>query len=166
MLVFNKGRDNEVTVRVVLESEEHGREYFDEYDTVEECGAAVIRLANNALRLDDGVSRQISVVIVPKSEYGDESGYGFDLGSEEEDDDEHFVDDDEDDDEQEEFDLTLCTTSVTPAYVTRVSVKAADRAEAVRKAFALDFNEFEWTDAAGNVTPWGEMGSSDVTVAD
>ena len=40
MVILNKGTLDEVTLRVVLESELHGREYFDHYDTLAEYRAA------------------------------------------------------------------------------------------------------------------------------
>ena len=78
MLVFTQGKKQEVAVRVFTESDAFGREYFDEYDSLEECAAAVARLAASCLRecQKDGVSRQIGVAVVPESEYGDPDGYG------------------------------------------------------------------------------------------
>ncbi|MCH7689278.1 MAG: hypothetical protein IH899_21825 [Planctomycetes bacterium] len=81
MLTINAGTKNEVTLRVVLESEECGREYFDGHDSIDDMLAAVRRLAESSAdcAADDGVERVVGIAVVPKSEYGNESGYGFDL---------------------------------------------------------------------------------------
>ncbi len=64
------------------------------------------------------------------------------------------------------YDLTLATLDVEPAYITTVEVEAMTYKDAVVLALALDFDELEWTDTAGNEVPWDEIGSADVTVAD
>ena len=81
MLTLNAETDNEVTLRVVLESEECGREYFDSYDGLDEMLEAVKRLVESSAdcAADDGIERLVGIAVVPKSEYGNESGYGFDL---------------------------------------------------------------------------------------
>jgi hypothetical protein len=83
IVLLNEGTANEVALRVVLDSEPTGREYFDEYDSVEELIQAAERLVKNACKLavHDGIERIISVALVPKANYGDMSGYGFGLGS-------------------------------------------------------------------------------------
>lgn len=63
-------------------------------------------------------------------------------------------------------DLTLTTMDVSPAYVASVEVEADSKIEAKKKALASDFDSLEWTDSAGNATPWDEIGSSDVVVAE
>jgi hypothetical protein len=85
MVVLNQGKRTEVTLRVVLESDLHGREYFDDYDNNREIIEAVERLVKSACdeTANDGIERSVSVAIVPKANYGDESGYGFGIGSEE-----------------------------------------------------------------------------------
>lgn len=78
MFTIKKGKTkNEVTVRVYLESDLHGREFFDGYDSVDECAAAVARLTASALKETqaDGVARQVGIAVVPKCEYGQEDGY-------------------------------------------------------------------------------------------
>jgi hypothetical protein len=85
MVVLNQGKTTEVTLRVVLESSFHGREYFDDYDNTREIIEAVKRLVKSACdeTANDGIERTVSVAIVPKANYGDESGYGFGIGSDE-----------------------------------------------------------------------------------
>jgi hypothetical protein len=81
MLTLNRGTTNEVTLRVVLESEECGREYFDDYDSIDEMAYAVRRLVESSAdcAAGDGIERLVGIVVVPKSEYGSEDGYGFGL---------------------------------------------------------------------------------------
>ena len=81
MLTINAGTKNEVTLRVVLESEDCGREYFDSYGSIGEMLDAVKRLieSSSASAADDGIERLVGIAVVPKSEYGNESGYGFNL---------------------------------------------------------------------------------------
>lgn len=71
MLTINRGQRTEVTLRVFLESDEFGREYFDSNDTIEECLAAVARLTASALEAtqEDGIARQIGIAIAPSSDY-------------------------------------------------------------------------------------------------
>lgn len=64
------------------------------------------------------------------------------------------------------YDLTLATLDVEPAYVASVEVEADSRKQAVRLALGMDFDDLEWTDAAGNETPWDEIGSDHVVVAE
>lgn len=81
MLTINRDTENEVRLRVVLESEECGREYFDSHDNLDEMLAAVKRLVESSAdcAADDGIERFVGIAVVPKSEYGNDSGYGFDL---------------------------------------------------------------------------------------
>lgn len=81
MLTINTGTENEVTLRVVLESEQCGREYFDSADDFDEMLEAVKRLVEGSSECatDDGIERLVGIAVVPKSEYGNESSYGFDL---------------------------------------------------------------------------------------
>jgi len=55
------------TLRVFMESEPYGREYFDGYDSLTEQLQAVERLTNNASELaaQDGIERIVGVVVVP-----------------------------------------------------------------------------------------------------
>ena len=84
MVILNKGTLDEVTLRVVLESELHGREYFDHYDTLAELLAGHRRRVKRAAKesAKDNIERIVAVAIVPADYYGeddDESGYGFGL---------------------------------------------------------------------------------------
>jgi hypothetical protein len=81
MVVLNKGKTTEVTLRVVLESDVHGREYSDDYDSTREIIKAVERLVKSACdkAAHDAIERTVSIAIVPKGNYGDESGYGCGL---------------------------------------------------------------------------------------
>ncbi len=88
MLVLNKGKATEVAVRVYLESDAFGREYFDSYESLRECAAAVTRLARSCVKETqaDGVGRQVGIAIVPVSEYGSEDGYGSGIEDDQDDD--------------------------------------------------------------------------------
>ena len=72
MLVLNEGTPNEVALRVVLESDEYGREYFDHYENMEEIIKAVGRLVETCADefTHDGVERVVGVAIVPKTNFG------------------------------------------------------------------------------------------------
>jgi hypothetical protein len=63
MLIFNAGQENEVAVRLLLESEPHGREYFDGADSLDELLASLKRLAEKcvAAAADDGIERFVGV---------------------------------------------------------------------------------------------------------
>jgi hypothetical protein len=67
MLTLFAGTVHEATVRVFLESKVHGREYFDSYDSLDECLAAVAQLAHAALIERDRFSRRIGLVLVPSN---------------------------------------------------------------------------------------------------
>lgn len=81
MLTLNGGTTNEVTLRVVLESEECGREYFDHFDSLDEMVDAVRRLVESSVGCakDDGIERLVGIAVVPKSEYENDAGYGVGL---------------------------------------------------------------------------------------
>ncbi len=81
MVTLNTGTDREVAVRGALESEALGREFFDNYDSLDEIVAAVRRLVESSAERtsEHGMERVVAVAIVPKTSYGDESGYGFGL---------------------------------------------------------------------------------------
>ncbi len=82
MVVINPGEPGELTLRVVIESAEYGREYKDEYDTLERIflgvGKLVAKVQQQAAK--DGIERIVGIAVIPKECYGDEAGYGFDLG--------------------------------------------------------------------------------------
>lgn len=81
MVTINSGKKNEVAIRLVMESDEYGREYFDGSDTLQELVEAAGRLAESASKAtaNDGIERIVAIVTVPKAHYGELSGYGFDL---------------------------------------------------------------------------------------
>lgn len=84
MVILNKGTPDEVTLRVVLESELHGREYFDHYESLAELLAGHRRLVKRAAKeaSKDSIERIVAIAIVPADFYGgddDESGYGYGL---------------------------------------------------------------------------------------
>lgn len=83
MVVLNEGKPTEVRLRVVLESEEYGREYFDKFDDIGELLQAVEGLVTGAANesAEDGIERVVSIAVVPKGLYGEASGYGFGLDS-------------------------------------------------------------------------------------
>jgi hypothetical protein len=87
MVVLNSGKATELTLRVVIESVDCGREFFDDYDNTTEIIEAVGRLVKSACleAAKDGIERTVAVAIVPKSQYGDEDGYGFGLGTDSDD---------------------------------------------------------------------------------
>lgn len=79
MLTFKKGRkQSEIAVRVYLESDAFGREFFDDYDNLDDCATAVARLTASALKETqaDGVARRVGIAVVPEAEYGEPGGYG------------------------------------------------------------------------------------------
>ena len=84
MVILKQGTPDEVTLRLVLESELHGREYFDHYGTLAELLAGHRRLVKRVAKeaAEDNIERIVAVAIVPADYYGgddDESGYGFGL---------------------------------------------------------------------------------------
>lgn len=84
MVILNRGKPDEITMRVVLESELHGREYFDHYETLSELLAGHRRLLKRAAKeaAKDNIERIVAVAIVPADYYDgddDESGYGYGL---------------------------------------------------------------------------------------
>lgn len=76
-MILNQGTSHETTLRVVLESDEHGREYFDHYESLDEMLEGIRRLVDSAS--PDGIERVIGIAVVPRQQYGDESGYGYGL---------------------------------------------------------------------------------------
>ena len=84
MVILNQGTPDEVTLRVVLESDVHGREYFDHFGTMAELAAGLSRLVKRAAKeaSKDFIERIVAVAVVPADSYGgdvDESGYGIGL---------------------------------------------------------------------------------------
>ena len=76
-MILNKGRKNEVAVRVALDSGPYdGREYFD-YGSLERCMGGLIRIVQDAIKCagKDGVSRVVGIALIPRCDYGDQSGY-------------------------------------------------------------------------------------------
>jgi hypothetical protein len=81
MVILNQAKTSELTLRLVLESEIYGREYFDNYDNmteVIEAVSALVKSASDEAALD-GIERAVTVAIVPKVNYGDDNGHGFGL---------------------------------------------------------------------------------------
>jgi hypothetical protein len=79
MVKLNKGKENEVAIRLVMESEEYGREYFDGSETLKELLESAGRLAANASKetARDGIERSVTIVAIPKANYDVPWGYGF-----------------------------------------------------------------------------------------
>ena len=75
-MIVNQGTEKEVAVRVVLESDEFGREYFD-YGSLDRCLGGLVRVVNKSIKCagQDGVQRVVGIAIVPRECYGDEAGY-------------------------------------------------------------------------------------------
>ena len=64
MLKIKNDELSEVTIRVFLESETYGREFFDNYDSLDECVQAVARLVESAVKRtqqDDVLVRSASL---------------------------------------------------------------------------------------------------------
>jgi hypothetical protein len=80
MLILNEKTDDEVALRVVLESELFGRDYFDDYETLDEMLVAVKNIVESSANQKDGIERTVAIAVVPKQHYGDPSGYGYGLG--------------------------------------------------------------------------------------
>ena len=76
-VTFNQGEFNEITLRLVLQSDDYGREYFDHHDTVDEMLESIRNVI--VLASQDGGERMIGIAVVPVAEYGSEAGYGFGL---------------------------------------------------------------------------------------
>ena len=76
-VTFNQGESIEITLRLVLQSDDYGREYFDHHDTVDEMLENIRNLIDFAAQ--DGCERLVGIAVVPVSEYGNEGGYGFGL---------------------------------------------------------------------------------------
>lgn len=81
VVILNEGKITEVRLRVVLESDAYGREYFDDYDNIGEIMDAVERLVKSAgdEAANDRIERTVSIAIIPKARYGDQTGHGFGL---------------------------------------------------------------------------------------
>ena len=76
-VTFNQGEFNEITLRLVLQSDDYGREYFDHHDTVDEMFESIRNVID--LAAQDGCERLVGIAVVPFGEYGSEAGYGFGL---------------------------------------------------------------------------------------
>ena len=76
-MILKQDTPNETTLRVVLESDQHGREYFDHYESLDEMLEGIRRMVESSL--PDGVERLIGIAVVPRQHNGDESGYGYGL---------------------------------------------------------------------------------------
>ena len=82
-MIHNPGTENEVTLRVVLSSEAAGNEYFDSNETLDEALESVKRMVlASVAHGDDFIDRLIGIAVVPKAEYGGDTGYGYGLSKE------------------------------------------------------------------------------------
>jgi hypothetical protein len=79
-MIVHKGKKKELTLRVVLESEEHGREYFDQHDSLDEMLDSIRNIVQHCIDDPDQIERIVGIAVVPKACYGDQSGYGYGLG--------------------------------------------------------------------------------------
>jgi len=73
-MILNQGTINEATLRVVLESETHGREYFDHHHSLDEMLESIRSMVDASS--SDEVERLIGIAVVPKRHYGENSDYG------------------------------------------------------------------------------------------
>lgn len=76
-MIVNKGKKTEVAVRVALDSGPYDeREYFN-YGSLERCMGGLMRIVQDAIKCagKDGVSRVVGIAIIPRSDYGEQSGY-------------------------------------------------------------------------------------------
>src|SRR4051812_47557002 len=82
-MIVNKSKSNEVSLRLVLESEPAGREYFDQHKTLDELFQAHRELTKEALKATKKDCRQrlVLIAIVPKADYGEDADYGYGLGA-------------------------------------------------------------------------------------
>ena len=76
-VTLNQGKWNEITLRVVLQSDAYGREYFDHHDTIDEMLTSIRNVID--LAAQDGSERMVGIAVVPVCDYGSEEGYGFGL---------------------------------------------------------------------------------------
>ena len=76
-VTFNQGESIEITLRLVLQSDEYEREYFDHHDSLDEMLESIRNVID--LATQDGCERMVGIAVVPVSEYGSEEGYGFGL---------------------------------------------------------------------------------------
>ena len=74
---LNPGTSNEISLRVVLESEGHGREFFDHHETLDEMLDTIRNIIDSAIL--NPCERLVGIAIVPVGEYGSDDGYGFGL---------------------------------------------------------------------------------------
>ena len=80
MYIHNEGTEQEISIRLCMESSDNGREYFDDYDTLEEMSEEASEITAKAMvkSAEDGVERMIGFVIIHKSRYG-KDGHGKDI---------------------------------------------------------------------------------------
>ena len=76
-VTFNQGKSNEITLRLLIQSDEYEREYFDHHDSLDEMLESIRNVID--LAAEDGCERLIGIAVVPVAEYGSEAGYGFGL---------------------------------------------------------------------------------------
>jgi hypothetical protein len=71
----------ELALRLVLESDPHGRKYFDHHESLDDMLAVLRQLLDQAIAAaaDDRTERLVGVAVVPHENYGGEDGYGHGL---------------------------------------------------------------------------------------
>ena len=74
---LNPGTSNEIALRVVLESEGHGREFFDHHETLDEMLDTIKQIIDSAVL--NPCERLVGIAVVPVSEYGNNDSYGVGL---------------------------------------------------------------------------------------
>lgn len=76
MYIHNEDTEQELTIRLVLETDNE-RDYFDDYHTLEEMSEAASRITANAMiqSAKDGIERMVGFAIIHKSRYG-QDGHG------------------------------------------------------------------------------------------
>jgi hypothetical protein len=81
MLTRDAGQPRELALRLVLESDLHGREYFDHLESLDDMLAALRQVLEEtiAIAAADRVERLVGVAVVPRENYGSEDGYGYGL---------------------------------------------------------------------------------------
>ncbi len=85
MVTINKGSANELSLRLVLASDLYGRDYFDCSDDLRELLEDFRRLLASTCEstASDGIERAVTIAVVPKGCYGDDSTYGVGLSQSE-----------------------------------------------------------------------------------
>ena len=64
-VTLNKGKWNEITLRLLIQSDEYEREYFDHHDTIDEMLTSIRNVLD--LAAQDGCERLVGIAVVPVS---------------------------------------------------------------------------------------------------